>query len=29
MFERIEQASPISEGVTEVQINIQLAREIT
>jgi hypothetical protein len=29
MFEHSEQASPISEGVVEIQINIHLAREIT
>jgi hypothetical protein len=28
-FELSEQASPVSEGVTEIQINIHLAREIT
>jgi hypothetical protein len=28
MFERSEQASPISEGVAEIRINIHLAREI-
>jgi hypothetical protein len=29
MFEYNEQASPTSEGVTEIRINIHLAREIT
>jgi hypothetical protein len=29
MFEHSEQASPIYEGVMEIQINIHLAREIT
>jgi hypothetical protein len=29
MFELSEQASPILDGVTEIQINIHLAREIT
>jgi hypothetical protein len=29
MFEHSEQASPISESVVEIQINIHLAREIS
>jgi hypothetical protein len=29
MFEHSEQTSPISEGDTEIQINMHIAREIT